>query len=206
MNIECKIEQGLRVLRVYALSKLYSDYRDIYLNECILKHEGSYQNAENISDMINSVVNGNTKPTDFVKDENKIINELIEKSKDFKFELERIHQSTCGLNKKGVLAFCKQVEHGDFHLLKINNQFHYQSRYLLSYSQNAINKDTFLEGMKEVSIFTGKRKTNNALFKKTFLAIEKTHYEIMSKQFLRQYEKENNIGNPPNPKRRTKKV
>lgn len=191
MKIECKIEQGLRVLRVYALSKLYADYRDIYLNECLLKHDNDYSNAEKLSDMINSVFMGETKPTDFIKDYDKITNELIDKSREFKIELDRINQSTCGLNKKGVLAFCKQVEHGSFHLLKINNQFHYQSRYLLSYCQSAIDKETFLEGMKEVSLFTKKKKTNNQFFKRTFLAIEKTHYEIMSKQYLRNYDKEN---------------
>lgn len=186
-KIECKIDQGLRVLRIYALSKFYADYRDIYLNECILKQKSTYADAEKMSDMINSIFMGETKPVDFVKDEDKIINDLIDKNRYFKFELDRVNQSNCGLTKEGVLAFCKRVEHGRFHILKINTQFNYQSAYLLSYLQNRIGKEVFLDGIKEISIFTKNKKTNNKFFKKTFLEIEKTHYEIMNKQILRNY-------------------
>jgi hypothetical protein len=178
-------EQRQRVLTVFALSKFYSDYREIYLLECLLKLDNNYTKAEETSAFINSIFNGNTTPSEFMKNHEEIINELIDKNKYFNLELDRINQSGTSLNKKNVLAFCKLVEHGSFHLLKINLCFNSQVNFLLHYIDELIPKEALLIGMMETSFIDGRRKKNNVLFKKTFLAIEKTYYEVFRKQLLR---------------------
>lgn len=178
-------EQIQRILTVFALSKFYSDYREIYLLECLLKSENNYTKAEETSAFINAIFNGKTTPSEFLKNHEDIINELIDKNKYFNLELDRINQSGTSLNKKNVLAFCKLVEHGSFHLLKINLNFNYQVNFLLHYINQLITKEVFFEGMMETSFINGSRKKNNVIFKKTFLAIEKTYYEVYKKQLLR---------------------
>jgi len=180
-----KIQQKQRILRVYALSKLYADYREIYINECILKTENNYFEAEKTSNFINEVFGGETKPTDFIFEHNKTINKLIDKANEFKDELKRIDKTSLGLNKKNVLAFCKEVEHGKYHILKSNIQFYYQTIALYNYSEGRCSKELFLEGMTQIDIFTKKRKTNNAYYKKTFLEVEKSYYAILRKQIFR---------------------
>lgn len=184
-RIQCKLSQRDRVLRVFVLARLYCDFRDIYLNECSLNHSNNYKSAENTSDMMNIIFNQDTTPTDFIIDKEKITNDLIDKSVNFNKNLKELKGNYIGLNEKIVRAFCKNVEHGNFHLLKINNSFVYQTNWLLDYVLNIIGKDTFLEGFKEINIFSKSRKYNNLKYKRTFLAIEKTYYEIVRKQIYR---------------------
>jgi hypothetical protein len=186
---DLKLEQKNRILRVYALAKLYSDYRDIYLSECLLKCNTTYFEAEKTSDFINSIFKGDTKACDFIKNEDELINELISKTKIFKYELEIVSKLFIGLNDKLVMSFCKDIEHGNFHILKSNIGFIYQIHSLLNYYNGSINKDEFLYGIQEFSIFTKKRKFNNKLFKKTFLSIESKYYEIINKQIIRKQTK-----------------
>lgn len=184
-SIYLKNEQTKRILRVYILSKFYCDYRDIYLNECLLKHKNDYIGAEKTSDFINSVFGGETKPVDFIYQEQDLINDLISKNKLFNEEINMLEKLNIGINKKNIVAFCKNVEHRCFHILKSNIQFKYQCHSLYSYSMNNINKNELIKGMEQICIFSKKSKLNNKYFKKTFLEIEKTYYEIASKQIIR---------------------
>ena len=182
---QLKQYQKDRILRVYALTRFYCNYRDIYLNECLLKHDTNYLDAEKTSHLINYIFKGDTKPVDFIKDEDKLVDDLISKNENFKHELGVVSKIFIGLNEKIVMAFCRNVEHGDFHILKSNIGFQYQIHALLNYYSGVITKDEFLYGIQELSIFTGKRKFNNKLFKKTFLSIESKYYEIVNKQIIR---------------------
>lgn len=186
---QLKQYQKERILRVYALTRLYCDYRDIYLNECLLKQKTNYFDAEKTSNFINCVFKGETKPVDFIKNEDKLIDDLISQNQIFKYELGIVSDLFIGLNEKIVMSFCKNVEHGDFHILKSNIGFKYQIHALFHYYSGVITKDEFLYGIQELSIFTGKRKLNNRLFKKTFLSIESKYYEILNKQIIRTLKK-----------------
>lgn len=179
-----KLKQNLRILKVYSLARFYVSFRDIYLNECMLKHENNYLKAENSSEMFNNIFGAKTIPTDFIKDDDKIINDLIDKNIEFKKDLDYLKISICELDKYSVIAFCKYVEF-NFHILKINNNFIYQSQNLVSYVSKFITKKQFLQGFKEIDIFTGDKKVNNLFYKKTFLAVEKTYNELHIKKELR---------------------
>lgn len=150
----------------------------------MLKHDNNYSKAENTSEMFNRVFGFETSPTDFIKEDEKIIDDLIDKNIEFKKDLDYLDFSSCGLDKHTVIAFCKEVEF-NFHILKVNNNFIYQSQNLLAYVSKFTTKKQFLEGIKEIDIFTGNKKVNNKFFKRTFLAIEETYNKLHLKKELR---------------------
>ena len=184
-KIQCKISQRDRLFRVFTLAKVYCDFRDIYLKECILKSKNDYKEAEKFSGLMNSIFGTDSTPSSFITDYEKTTNELIDNVSNFKSLLKSLEGNSIGLNEKCIIAFCNNVEHGSFHLLKINNCFKYQTNWLLNYYLNYVGKDAFLEGFKETDIFSKSKKYNNIEYKRTFLAIEKTYYEILRKQIFR---------------------
>ena len=189
IKIKLKSNQRNRILKVFVLSKLYADFKDFYLYECLLKQTSDYKSAERMSDLMNGLFNQDTKPVDFIVDKDKIANDLIDKSIKFKNFLKNIKGNNLGLYEEAIKAFCKNVEHGEYHNLKINNNFFYQTKWLLNYSLDNVSKKDFLEGIKEVNIFSKTKKYNNVFYKRTFLAIENTYDDIMSKQILRKTNK-----------------
>ena len=188
-KIILKSNQRNRILKVFVLAKLYADFKDFYLHECLLKQTSDYKSAERMSSLMNGLFNQDTKPVDFIVDKDKITNDLIDKSVKFKEFLKNIQGNSIGLNEASIKAFCKNVQHGEYHNLKINNNFYYQTKWLLNYSLDNVSKKDFLEGIKEVNIFSKTKKYNNGFYKRTFIAIENTYNEIMSKQILRETSK-----------------
>lgn len=178
-----------RIIRVCFLAKYYCAYRDIYLNQRLLEYENNYIEAEEFSDNLNSIFGLESKPTDFLHNENDLSNKIIDTHRWFDNEMKNLDGFV--LSKNAVMAFVKSIEHGDFHILKSNPNFVYQMESIMAYGFGISDKEHFLEGIKEVSIFTKRSKFNNRLLKKTFLEVEKRYFEILNIQSLRTLNKRN---------------
>lgn len=170
------IKRKMRVTKVGMLTSFYVCYRDIYLKEQLLKSKNNYVKAEHMSDFINKLGISETKPVDFIYDKDLIINQLIDLNIEFKKNIAFCVDNRI-FTKRFILSFCKNVEFSN-HLLRFNNQFQYQIASLSAYVTGQISKEVLEEDMKEISLFTKKKRYNNRFFKKTFLEIEKTAFQI----------------------------
>jgi hypothetical protein len=175
-------KRSLRLWKLCVLANAYYKYQIFYLNECLLKHDTDYKQAENTSMLINSIFNGETVPADFVKSQEESENELIEKHQDYQ---DYLNQSM--LDKETVDAFCKASEHGKSSLLKINSIiFVKQIETLLTYNFGLITKEQAEKGILDYCIFSRKpKKLNTKLFKNTVYFIERLYNEIESKKNFR---------------------
>lgn len=182
-NSQAKIERrNSRLIRLYILSEAYNRYQMFYLNQCVLKHSSNYVLAENTSTLINTIFKGETKPSDFLKDENQAINDLIDSHQSYQYFLNKTH-----LDKVIVDAFCKSSEHNFGSILKINSiAFTRQVAVLTLYNAGEITKEQLQEALIDFCIFTKKtKKLNTTLLKKTVYSIEKLYTEILNKKIAR---------------------
>lgn len=178
--------RNTRLVRLYVLSEAYFKYQMFYLNQCTLNHKNNYQLAENTSMMINTIFNGQTKPTDFIKSEEEAVNDVIDKHKDYQGFLNKTF-----LDKTVVDAFCKASEHNLGTILKINSTgFSSQISALILYNAGEITKEQLHSALIDYCIFTKTtKKLNTRLFKKTITSIEKLYTEILNKKTIRQHKK-----------------
>lgn len=182
-NSQAKKERrNSRLIRLYILSEAYNRYQMFYLNQCVLKHSSNYDLAENTSMLINTIFKGETKPVDFLKDENQASNDLIDSHKEYQNFLNKTY-----LDKAVVDAFCKASEHNFGSILKINSiPFTRQIGLLTLYNVGEINKEQLQEALTDFCIFTKKtKKLNTKLLKKTVHSIEKLYTEILNKKIAR---------------------
>lgn len=174
--------RNTRLVRLYILSEAYFKYQIFYLNQCVLKHNNDYQLAESTSNMINTIFNGQTTASDFIKSEDEKTNEVIETYNEYQSFLNKTF-----LDKKVVDAFCKASEHSFGTMLKINSTgFSSQITALILYNSGEISKQQVQNALKDYCIFTKKtKKLNTKLFKKTITSIEKLYSEILEKKIIR---------------------
>lgn len=188
-TLEVKYRQDRRSWRLsdlYVLSQAYFKYQLFDLCRSKLKDSTDYNQAECTSMLINTFLNGETVPADFIQTQDEATNELIENYQDYQSFLDK-----CDLDKLVVDAFCKASEHNFGTMLKINSvAFIFQIEALLEYNIGLITKKQIQERMVDYCIFSQKtKKLNTRLFKRTIHSIEKLYTEILSKRTLRQINK-----------------
>lgn len=188
-TLEVKYRQGRRSLRLfdlYNLSQAYLKYQLFYLCQSNLKDSTDYNQAEYTSLLINTILNGDTVPADFIQTQDEETNELIENYQDYQSFLDK-----SDLDKLVVDAFCKASEHNFGSIIKINSvAFIFQIEALIDYNMGLITKKQIQERLVDYCIFSKKtKKLNTVLFKKTIHSIEKLYNEILSKRTLRQINK-----------------
>lgn len=177
-----KYETRERIIKVSNLANLYYLYHSIELKRRIILANNNYESCENIANFIN-MLGFNVSPIDFIVDEDKESNEIIDLHNNFTNYLNSCYHF---LDIDTVVSFCKEVEN-TFHILKINMQFHYMMSSLFAYSFGIIGKSDLLYELKEVSIFTGRRadKINRRYIYRTFISVEETYNKILQKKLNR---------------------
>ena len=178
--------RNIRLIRLYILSEAYYRYQIFYLSESLLKNKTDYKTAEKTSFFINSIFNGDTSPSDFIKTQDEAANEVIDNYNEYKRFLENTF-----LNKEVVDAFCRSVEHNSRTTLKINSVgFTNQISELIRYNCGEVTKKQIENALVDYCIFTKKpKKMNFRLFKKTVYSIENLYTEILKKKINRKLKK-----------------
>lgn len=149
-----------KIERLYLFCLLYNAHRDFDLAKRVSKNKPlTWKQAESLADFCNQIViTKDTKPQEFISDENEKTNEVIEKYLVLKDCIERVKLKLGAKSKnelyKSVKSFyrkksyCYQMD--SFYIFLINGLFMYANRMITF--QDFLNHYCF-----EVSLFTGKR-------------------------------------------------
>jgi len=176
-------------MRLLAVVQAYHHYTLMQMNRSLLQHENNWQDAEQLSDLVNMLMpHKECSPTDFMHDKDEVSDEALDNYEEFKKWL-KVAELT-GINEKTVSAFCKNVDNlQSAFQLKLFGHIYYPVWLiaLLLYLNKSISKTELQSVFVEYSLFSGKSKPANfALFRKTVLDIEKTISQITYKQMNRE--------------------
>jgi len=183
------VNRVIRVMRLLAVVQAYHHYTLMQMNRSLLQHENNWQDAEQLSDLVNMLMpHKECSPTDFMHDKDEVSDEALDNYEEFKKWL-KVAELT-GINEKTVSAFCKNVDNlQSAFQLKLFGHIYYPVWLiaLLLYLNKSISKTELQSVFVEYSLFSGKSKPANfALFRKTVLDIEKTISQITYKQMNRE--------------------
>jgi len=171
------VKRVIRVMRLLAVVQAYHHYTVMQMNRSLLQHENSWQDAEQLSDLVNMLMpHKETSPTDFMHDKDEVSDEALDNYEEFKKWLKATELT--GINEKTMTAFCKNVDNlQSAFQLKLFGHIYYPVWLLafLLYLNKSISKTELQSAFVEYSLFSGKSKPANfALFRKTILDIERT--------------------------------
>lgn len=173
-----------RVLNLFLLVNAYHHYTLLELHTNILKSDNSYKDAESMSGMINSLFNRETKPSDFIHDNQEVANEALDNYESLQMWLSSAEENN--ITPQSVIAFCKAVEYGEKVIwLKTLGHLYYPEylRNLILYMTGAISRNDLMERFIEYSVFTQTtHKASFVHFRKSLLKIEELYNAIDSKQ------------------------
>ena len=175
----------IRVLRLLAIVQTYHHYTMMQLNSELLKRDNNWQDAEQMSDLMNMLIPcRNSSPTDFLHDKDEVSDTVLDNYEGFKNWMSIAEK--VGISEKALTAFCKNVDNlQSVFQLKIYGHvlYPYWLIALLLYLENAISKKELQGTFFEISLFSGKAvPANFAAFREAILEIEKVIAEIADKQ------------------------
>ena len=182
------IKRIIRVLRLLAVVQAYHHYTMMQLYHKSLQHENSWENAERLSDLMNFFMPyKECTPSDFLRDEDKDTNEILDNYEGFK-KWAKVAETMC-VSEKTLMAFCKNVDNlqSVFQLKAFGHVFYPDwLKALFLYLNNDISKTELQNTFVKYSLFTGKPEPANlAEFRKVIIEIEAVISQITIKQINR---------------------
>ena len=181
MEIDKKFVRRIgRVMRLMALAKTYYHYRIVYMNHQLLQVNNSWDRAEKLSNMWNTITpHSDYSPTDFIHNKDELTNELINHYEESKYWIDFALQ--VGLSLKTLTLFC-----GNVHNLQPTYKFKetgyiFYSKFIMAiylYLNQRISKKELHDAYFDKSYLKAHKPASIAEFRKTLLDIEKEIEEI----------------------------
>lgn len=174
-----------RLLLVHSLCKCFDLYHEMQLRLSLLEAKNNYENAVEMSDFINSVFNGDTSPETFIVDKDDTSNHIITLYLKFKESLNSVY-----IDADAAKVFCERMEKDDSEWCWLRSEGYL---YMPSYCSIAINyiigeiwKEELKDHFVYYKVWEGgkKSKGNFALFRKTFIQVEKMYFDIVCQKLI----------------------
>ena len=186
-----RIKRSIRIMRIFILIKFSHLYSMRNLHKSLIKeHHNNWEEAEEISDMINIYFGTNSSPKDFMFSKEEQVDECINITEEMKSCENSLEYY--GLLPQDVYAFCADVEYNNsIPLFKRYGQIvMYMMEHIVNYNLELVSKEESLKNIENLKNFKLAPNNLSYITRKIITQVEDIFEEVSLKRNERRLKKE----------------